>query len=96
MLMLLRGMRIFCWRSKSPLTEKRKLTNGRRKLLALHAGISNQKLNGLMALYTAARVGFATSYILIESERGSFLRTFFWWMGNVCCISMLVMASKRL
>ncbi|KAH8781751.1 hypothetical protein F5882DRAFT_406101 [Hyaloscypha sp. PMI_1271] len=65
-------------------------------LLALHAGVPVQKLNGLMALYSLARVGYAASYILIENEGGSILRTLLWWTGNVSCISMMVMAGKRL
>jgi len=65
-------------------------------LLALHAGVPVQKLNGLMALYSLARVGYAASYILIENEGSSILRTLLWWTGNVSCISMMVMAGKRL
>lgn len=49
-----------------------------------------------MALYSLARVGYAASYILIENEGGSILRTLLWWTGNVSCISMMVMAGKRL
>ncbi|PMD41899.1 hypothetical protein L207DRAFT_333389 [Hyaloscypha variabilis F] len=65
-------------------------------LLALHAGVSTQKLNGLMILYTLARVAYAASYILIEDERASFLRSVLWWTGNTSCISMMVMAGKRM
>ncbi|KAE9373041.1 hypothetical protein N431DRAFT_544211 [Stipitochalara longipes BDJ] len=65
-------------------------------LLALHAGVPIQKLNGLMALYSSARVAYAASYIFIEDERASFLRSVLWWTGNASCISMMVMAGKKM
>jgi uncharacterized MAPEG superfamily protein len=49
-----------------------------------------------MILYTLARVAYAASYILIEDERASFLRSVLWWTGNTSCISMMVMAGKRM
>ncbi|TVY46953.1 hypothetical protein LOCC1_G003230 [Lachnellula occidentalis] len=65
-------------------------------LLGLHAGVPTQTLNRLMALYSLARIGFGISYIAIERERKSWLRTLFWWTGNISCITMMVQAGKRL
>jgi len=65
-------------------------------LLGLHAGVPTQTLNGLMAIYSLARIGFGISYIAIESEGKSWLRTMFWWTGNISCITMMVQAGKRL
>ncbi|KAN0098984.1 hypothetical protein V8E51_014647 [Hyaloscypha variabilis] len=65
-------------------------------LLALHAGVPTQNLNGLMALYSSAIIAYAAAYILIEDERASFLRSVLWWVGNTSCISMMVMAGKKM
>ncbi|TVY13371.1 hypothetical protein LARI1_G008903, partial [Lachnellula arida] len=65
-------------------------------LLGLHAGVPSQTLNGLMAIYSLVRIGFGISYITIESEGNSWLRTLFWWAGNISCITMMVLAGKRL
>lgn len=64
-------------------------------LLALHAGVDTVVLNDLMALYSVLRVGYLVSYLGIEKEELSLVRTLFWWSGNACCISMLVLAGKR-
>ncbi|TVY56065.1 hypothetical protein LCER1_G003706 [Lachnellula cervina] len=66
------------------------------QLLGLHAGVPTQTLNGLMAIYSLARIGFGISYIAIENEGKSWLRTLFWWTGNISCITTMVIAGKRL
>lgn len=65
-------------------------------LLALHAGVEMGRLNGLMAGYTVLRVGYLVSYLAIEKEKLSVVRTAFWWSGNICCLTMLVLAGKQL
>ncbi|TVY40758.1 hypothetical protein LSUB1_G002050 [Lachnellula subtilissima] len=65
-------------------------------LLGLHAGVPTQTLNGLMAIYSLARIGFGISYIAIQSKEKSWLRTLFWWTGNISCITMMVRAGKKI
>ncbi|KAH9214566.1 hypothetical protein DL95DRAFT_365715 [Leptodontidium sp. 2 PMI_412] len=65
-------------------------------LLALHAGVPTEKLNGLMAAYSVSRVGFGLAYILIENEHLALIRTVFWYAGNVACVAMMVLAGKRM
>ncbi len=49
-----------------------------------------------MAGYSVARIGYALAYVLIEKEELSLVRTAFWYAGNICCVSMMVLAGKRL
>jgi uncharacterized MAPEG superfamily protein len=65
-------------------------------LLALHAGVDPARLNGLMAAYTALRLGYLISYLAIEMEGLSVIRTICWWGGNACCLTMLVFAGKKM
>jgi uncharacterized MAPEG superfamily protein len=65
-------------------------------LLALHAGVDTGRLNGLMAAYTVLRVGYLVSYLAIEKEEVSVIRTVCWWSGNICCLTMLALAGKKL
>ncbi|KAH6670801.1 hypothetical protein B0J14DRAFT_597084 [Halenospora varia] len=65
-------------------------------LLALHAGAPNATINGLMAGYTASRVAYAFSYILITTQGASFLRSFLFWVGNGCNIALMVAAGRVL
>ncbi|KAE8445964.1 hypothetical protein EG329_012743 [Mollisiaceae sp. DMI_Dod_QoI] len=65
-------------------------------LLALHAGVSTPALNGLMAAYTLARLGYGVTYVAIDTESWSWLRTLCWWTGNMTCLTMIVLAGRRL
>lgn len=65
-------------------------------LLAVHAGVPSEIVNGIGVWYTLSRIAFGVAYILIESETGSFLRSAAWWSGNASCITALVLAGKRL
>ena len=65
-------------------------------LLALHAGVPTLRLSGLMAAYTLLRLLYMMTYIYIEKDIPSFLRTGCWYAGNICCFSMMVLAGKRL
>jgi uncharacterized MAPEG superfamily protein len=65
-------------------------------LLALHAKVETGTVNGLMALYTVARLGYAVAYVTIESDTISQIRGVIWWVGNLCCLSMMWMAGKKL
>jgi hypothetical protein len=49
-----------------------------------------------MAGYTLARLAHAASYILIEDERLSFMRSVIWWCGNLACFNMLGQAAKNM
>lgn len=65
-------------------------------LSAWFAGVPNETINTIGVWYTASRVAFGLSYWLIETNPMSYLRSVFWWSGNVSCITALVLASKRL
>ena len=65
-------------------------------LLALHAGVDVGRLNGLMAAYTLVRASYLVSYIMIQKEELSVVRTLLWWSGNICCLTMMVLAGKKL
>ena len=65
-------------------------------LLAAHAGVPSETINGIGLWYTLSRVAFGLAYVFIESEPLSFLRSVFWWSGNASCITALVLASKKL
>lgn len=66
------------------------------KLLALHAGVPVEKINGFAALYTLARCAYAVAYINIETHALSFTRSVLWWVGNVSCFTLIKMAGSRL
>lgn len=65
-------------------------------LLGLHAKVETGTLNGIMALYTIARLAYAVAYVMIESDTTSQIRGLLWWVGNLCCLSMMWMAGKKL
>ncbi|KAH7398023.1 hypothetical protein BKA64DRAFT_56058 [Cadophora sp. MPI-SDFR-AT-0126] len=65
-------------------------------LLALHAGVPTEKLNGLMVVYSVARIGYGLAYILIENEHLALIRTVFWYAANITCVIMMAMAGKRM
>ena len=65
-------------------------------LLALHAKVETGMLNGLMALYTVARLGYAVVYVTLESDTISQIRGVIWWVGNISCLSMMYLAGKKL
>lgn len=65
-------------------------------LLGTVAGVETGKLNGLMALYTVARLGYAVAYVMIEGDVTSQVRGLLWWTGNICCLTMMGMAGRRL
>lgn len=65
-------------------------------LLACHAGVPTGMLNGLVASYTLARAAYGIAYIMIEKESLATLRSYCWWWGNINCLTMLVLAGKRL
>jgi hypothetical protein len=67
-----------------------------KQLLALYANIEIARLNSLMALYTVARIGYAVSYILIKSEELSAIRTVFWYAANISCLTMIVLAGRKM
>jgi uncharacterized MAPEG superfamily protein len=62
----------------------------------VHAGVDNGKMNGLMALYTVARFGYAVAYITIEGDVTSQIRGLLWWTGNICCLTMMGLAGRKL
>ncbi|KAF4625543.1 hypothetical protein G7Y89_g12627 [Cudoniella acicularis] len=64
-------------------------------LIAVHAGVPAQTVNGLMAAYTLSRVGYAIAYITISSKKLSLIRSTFFWVGNISCISLFVAAWRR-
>ena len=65
-------------------------------LLALHAGVERTKVNGLMAMYSVARLAYATAYICIEDENWSRVRGYFWWTGNTACIGLMYLAGRKI
>lgn len=65
-------------------------------LLAVHANLPAETINGIGAWYTLSRVVYAISYVWTESETPSFLRSVAWWSGNISCITALVLAGKEL
>lgn len=65
-------------------------------LMCLHAKVPVGTLNDLMAGYTLARAAYAFAYVGIESDKYSRIRGYLWWTGNICCLTMIGMAGKRL
>ncbi|KAH8599066.1 hypothetical protein B0O99DRAFT_34660 [Bisporella sp. PMI_857] len=65
-------------------------------LLGAIAKVDAPKMNGLMALYTVARLGYAVAYVAIESDSTSRVRGYLFWTGNVACMGMLWLAGRKL
>jgi uncharacterized MAPEG superfamily protein len=65
-------------------------------LLAMHAGVNTGTVNGLMAVYVLARVGYSLAYVLVETRSLSYIRSLMFWIGNISCVTMMVLAGKRL
>ena len=65
-------------------------------LVALHAGVSNDIINRIGLWYAVSRLAFGLCYKHIESLKLSFVRSFFWWSGNICCFTGFWFASKKL
>jgi len=65
-------------------------------LFATVAGVSNAQINGACAIYTAARIVFAISYLVIEKAEYSYIRSLAWWAGNFACLNLLWAAGKAL
>ncbi|KAE8403235.1 hypothetical protein BDV37DRAFT_272325 [Aspergillus pseudonomiae] len=65
-------------------------------LVALHAGVSNDVINRIGLWYAVSRLAFGLCYKYIESLKLSFVRSFFWWSGNICCFTAFWFASKKL
>ncbi|KAE8307579.1 hypothetical protein BDV41DRAFT_568955 [Aspergillus transmontanensis] len=65
-------------------------------LVALHAGVSNDIMNRIGLWYAVSRLVFGFCYKYIESLKLSFVRSFFWWSGNICCFTAFWFASKKL
>jgi len=63
-------------------------------LFATIAGVSNTHINGACAVYTAARVVYAVSYLAIEKFQYSYIRSLAWWISNFVCMNLLWAASK--
>jgi hypothetical protein len=68
----------------------------RAQLMAIYAGVPNGTINGLCFSYTVTRIAFAIAYILVGSERWSYVRSFCWYVGNICCTTLVLLAGKRL
>jgi uncharacterized MAPEG superfamily protein len=64
--------------------------------MALHAGVPNGTINGLCLGYTVVRIAYALAYILVETVRWSYLRSFCWHVGNISCFTLVVLAGKKL
>ncbi|BAE66571.1 hypothetical protein F9C07_12820 [Aspergillus flavus] len=65
-------------------------------LVALHAGVSNDIINRIGLWYAVSRLAFGFCYKYIESLKLSFVRSVFWWSGNICCFTAFWFASKKL
>ncbi|PKY00172.1 hypothetical protein P168DRAFT_322623 [Aspergillus campestris IBT 28561] len=65
-------------------------------LLGIFAGLPTETINGIGAWYSVSRLLFTVSYALTESEGMSFLRSAFWFSGNIGCIAGLLEAAKTL
>ncbi|GAB7344111.1 hypothetical protein MBLNU457_2012t1 [Dothideomycetes sp. NU457] len=65
-------------------------------LFGLHAGLPAATIQRACAVYTAARVAFGVSYIAIEDEKLSYLRSAIWWVGTLTCLNLLRRGSAQL
>lgn len=58
-------------------------------LFATAAGIDASTINYRCALYTVARIGYAVAYLTTESYKLSAVRTLFWYVGTLTCLTLL-------
>ncbi|KAK5946407.1 hypothetical protein PMZ80_000550 [Knufia obscura] len=65
-------------------------------VFATVAGVSNAHINGACAVYTAARIVYAVSYLVIERVEHSYIRSLAWWASNVACLNLLWTAGGAL
>ncbi|KAF9889520.1 hypothetical protein FE257_007230 [Aspergillus nanangensis] len=65
-------------------------------LLAIYTGVPNETINAFGLWYTTSRVAHAVTYRYIESHALSFLRSIAWWSANASCITIAVLAGKKL
>lgn len=65
-------------------------------LIGIVAGVDRGSMNGLMMLYTAARLGYAVAYVVIEGDLTAQIRGLLWWAGNICFLTMMGLAGKKL
>ncbi|RAK74942.1 uncharacterized protein BO72DRAFT_450224 [Aspergillus fijiensis CBS 313.89] len=65
-------------------------------LLALHAGVPTEIINWIGLWFSVMRVAYATAAVAIESEPLNFVPSLLWWLGNVSCLTALMLAGKRL
>lgn len=61
--------------------------------MMLVAQIPNSTANALCSLYTATRVAYHLSYILIPCEKLSYVRAYTWLIATGVCIVALVISS---
>lgn len=62
----------------------------------LLAKLPPSTVNTIGAVYTLARIGYAVSYVLVEKQRYSWLRTICWWTSNICCITAVVKSANAM
>jgi uncharacterized MAPEG superfamily protein len=55
---------------------------------------STKEVVGLGAGYMAARMLYAVAYITAETERSSYLRGAFWWVGNAACFWAMIRGAR--
>ena len=60
------------------------------------AGLGGEVVNGAGLAYTLARVGYAATYIFVESPTLSGLRGVFWWASNVVCLRLFWIGGKAI
>jgi len=65
-------------------------------LFGLHSGLPAATIQRACAIYTAARVAFGISYITIEDEKLSYLRSAIWWVGTLTCLNLLRQGAGQL
>jgi len=65
-------------------------------LFALHSGLPTVAVNRFVALYMTIKIAYTISYVRIESESASSLRTALWMSGNVLIVWTLVKSGKLL
>ncbi|KAI6080996.1 hypothetical protein F4821DRAFT_40067 [Hypoxylon rubiginosum] len=64
--------------------------------LATFAGVKPEIVNRAGLIYTAARIAYGISYILIEDNLLAVSRGVFWWIGNGSCLWLFWEAGKLL
>lgn len=65
-------------------------------LFATVADVSNTQINGACAIYTAARIVYAVSYLAVEDVKYSYIRSLAWWFGNFACLNLFWASCKTL